>query len=514
MSGEHTKLTVRYHDQINYLLVGCWNTIFSYLAFAALYFLLRGYLHYMVLFVISSILGITNAYVAYKLFVFRTKGHYLREYSRFYLVYGGALALNLVLLPLVVITLRLSPVVAQAGLAVITVLFSYFGHKNFSFKAAVLLVLGLGASLALASASAGDEINLMDQAYTWTPIGPQISVKLTDGVLKIAADRGPVGVFNQKMAGALLEENSLLTFELKTSAGKIGTVFWSNYLDQRFMPQRSFQFYLGRSNTWRRYYIDLNSHEKELTRIDYVLLNPLVGSGEAQVRGLKIVKATATEKLLAGWQEFLGVKGREVVGYTINTMPSPMLFGREIFIYIYWLVALASVVLLALELWPAWRQPEKPKAKGKEKKGTAPPVWSKYEPAFNRAVKKIVILVIALWAALELSSLYTDWLNLRSDLPLVGQGLEQKRTLVNTGDFYPFIRFCEEKLPAGAAFDMRIPPLYNDAKAIYYLIPHANVKDADYLIVYDQEVEPAVRRAYEPFAVFRTNALIMKKVKS
>jgi putative flippase GtrA len=117
-------------------LVGGWNTLFSYLVFAALYFLLRGYLHYMVLYVISSVLSITNAYIGFKLFVFKTRGHYLREYSRFYVVYGGALALNLLLLPLVVETCRISPVVAQAGLALITVAFSYFGHKNFSFKAA------------------------------------------------------------------------------------------------------------------------------------------------------------------------------------------------------------------------------------------------------------------------------------------------------------------------------------------------------------------------------------------
>jgi hypothetical protein len=404
--------------------------------------------------------------------------------------------------------------VAQAGLAVITVLFSYFGHKNFSFKVAVLLLLALGASLFLASAAAGEEINLLDQSYTWAPIGPQINLSLTDGVLKISADRGPVGGFNQKMAGALLDENNVLVFELKTSSGKIGTVFWSNYLDQRFMPQRSYQFYLGKPNTWHRYYIDLSSHEKDLTRIDYVLINPLVGSGEAQVRELKIVKGTVTGKLLAGWQEFLGVKGREVVGYTINTMPSVMLFGREVFTYIYWLVAFFAVLFLALELWPVWRQPAKPKAKGKEKQGPAASAWSKYEPAFNRAVKKIFILVIAVWAALEASSLYTDWLNLQSDLPLVGRSLEQKRALVNTGDFYDFIRFCEDKLPAGAAYDMRIPPIYNDVKAIYYLYPHANLKEADYLIVYDQEVEPETRRNYEPFAVFRPNALIMKKVKS
>ena len=337
----------------------------------------------------------------------------------------------------------------------------------------------------------------------------------TGSAFKLTSGRGAAGIFNQKMAAALLAENDLLIFEMKTTAGGIGTVFWSNYLDQRFMPQRSYQFYLGKPNAWKRYYIDLASHEKELTRIDHLLFNPFTGSGEAEVRDIKIVKGTVTGKLLAGWQEFLGVRGREVVGYTINTMPSGMLFGREIFFYIYWLVGLLSVILLAVELWPAWRQPaEKTKAKGKDKKAVAAPFWSKYGTAFNRAVKKIFVCVVVLWAALEFSSLYTDWLNLRNDLPLIGKDLEQKRAMVNTGDFYPFIRFCEEKLPAGAAYDTSIPPVYNDIKAVYYLYPHENVKGADYLIVYDQEISPEARRAYAPFAVFRPNALIMKRVKS
>jgi putative flippase GtrA len=504
----------KHKEQINYLLVGIWNTIFGYAAFAALYFLLRGYLHYMILFVISTLLSITNAYLAYKLFVFKTKGHYWREYSRFYAVYGGALALNLALLPLVVVTFHLSPVIAQAGLSFITVIFSYFGHKNFSFKTpATAVALILLFALFAAARPAGADVNLLDQYYTWGTISPQTVVTPADGGLKITSSGGFAGFYNQKMASALLEDNGLLVLEMKTSTGRTGTIFWSNYQDQRFLPQRSWQFYLGRPGVWHRYYIDLGAREKELARLDYLLINPFSGSGEAQIRDLRIIKGTLTDRLRAGWQEFLGAKGREVVGYTINTMPSVMLFGREIFVYIYWLVALLAAAFLALELWPVWRRPEKVKAgKGKEKKTAS--IWSKYEPAFNRAVKKIFISVLVLWAALELSSLYSDWLNLRNDLPLFAKNIEEKRTLANTGDFYPFIQFCQAKLPLGVPFDMRIPPIYNDIKAIYYLYPHMNTTEADYLIVYDQPLEPELRGRYEPVAVFRPNALILKKVKN
>lgn len=126
-----------YHQhkkKINYLLAGFWNTIFGYASFLALYLLFNQTVHYLVLFVISNILSITNAYVSYKLFVFKTKGNYLVEYLRFYLVYGAAMLLNFALLPLCVELFKISPPIAQAGLGFFNVLFSYFGHKKFSFK--------------------------------------------------------------------------------------------------------------------------------------------------------------------------------------------------------------------------------------------------------------------------------------------------------------------------------------------------------------------------------------------
>ena len=124
----------KHREKINYLLVGGWNTIFGFLTFALLYALFHQHLHYLVLFIVSNILSITNAYIGYKIFVFQTKGNYLAEYARFYLVYGSAMALNLVLLPLVVEFLHINPVAAQGGIMFINVIFSYFGHKHFSFS--------------------------------------------------------------------------------------------------------------------------------------------------------------------------------------------------------------------------------------------------------------------------------------------------------------------------------------------------------------------------------------------
>ncbi len=124
----------KHREKINYLLVGGWNTIFGYFTFVLLYFLFSQRIHYLFLLVISNILSITNAYIGYKIFVFKTKGNYVREYLRFYLVYGGVMLLNFIALPIIVELSPLAPPIAQGGFICVTVVFSYFGHKHFSFN--------------------------------------------------------------------------------------------------------------------------------------------------------------------------------------------------------------------------------------------------------------------------------------------------------------------------------------------------------------------------------------------
>ncbi len=124
----------KHREKINYVLVGCYNTVFGYGVFVALYYLFHQRIHYLILVVITHVLSITNAYVGYKIFVFKTKGNYLKEYLRFYVVYGFALILNLILLPFVVEIFHVNPVVGQAFVMGFTVVFNYLGHKHYSFR--------------------------------------------------------------------------------------------------------------------------------------------------------------------------------------------------------------------------------------------------------------------------------------------------------------------------------------------------------------------------------------------
>lgn len=128
-----------------YLMVGVWNTVFGYSLYALLTAVLmpRMRFGYIYASVASNLIAITVAYFCYKIFIFKTQGNYWLEWLRCILVYGSALLPGLVLLPLLVEGLhygfhlgRSAPYIAGAVLTGLTVIYSFLGHKNFSFRVA------------------------------------------------------------------------------------------------------------------------------------------------------------------------------------------------------------------------------------------------------------------------------------------------------------------------------------------------------------------------------------------
>jgi glycosyltransferase involved in cell wall biosynthesis len=117
-----------------YLVVGGWNTLFGYLAFSALYYLLHASLGYVPVFILSYTLAILNAYWGYKLVVFRTSTSFRKEFPRFAIVYVVALAANLVVFPWLTQTLGLNPYLSQAVFTVALIVATYIVNKRFSFR--------------------------------------------------------------------------------------------------------------------------------------------------------------------------------------------------------------------------------------------------------------------------------------------------------------------------------------------------------------------------------------------
>ena len=81
----------------------------------------------------AHVLGVLFAFVMYRRFVFKVKGHVWRDLARFESVYLVAIGINAVILPILV-NLGWNRILAQFSILVITTLISYFGHKGFSFK--------------------------------------------------------------------------------------------------------------------------------------------------------------------------------------------------------------------------------------------------------------------------------------------------------------------------------------------------------------------------------------------
>jgi putative flippase GtrA len=122
--------------EFRFLLVGGVNTAFAYCVSTGLYYALTRWLHIVAIGVIANVVCITEAFVAYKLFVFRSSGGWLAQYLRSYVVYGGSAMVGISGLWLLVNVLGVAFWIAQGGLMVIGVVISYLGHDRFTFKKA------------------------------------------------------------------------------------------------------------------------------------------------------------------------------------------------------------------------------------------------------------------------------------------------------------------------------------------------------------------------------------------
>jgi len=128
---------------VRYLLVGGFNTAFGYGLFALLNWSLTGLGSYSYMYAafLSNLIAISVAFLGYKWFVFRTRGNYLIEWIRCLGVYGSSMLISLAGLAILVPILRrdlhrpqVASYLAAAIMAIVTVIFSFLGHKNISFR--------------------------------------------------------------------------------------------------------------------------------------------------------------------------------------------------------------------------------------------------------------------------------------------------------------------------------------------------------------------------------------------
>jgi putative flippase GtrA len=134
---------------LRYLLVGGWNTVFGYGCFFLINHLLSRIMQqysYLAANVISNLIAVSMAFLAYKWFVFRTEGHYLREWLRTLMVYSGGILLSTIALAPLVGLIRnftrfqsQAPYIAAAIVIIVTAGSSFLGHRHFSFRSSAAL---------------------------------------------------------------------------------------------------------------------------------------------------------------------------------------------------------------------------------------------------------------------------------------------------------------------------------------------------------------------------------------
>ncbi len=135
MSGPDGPLLRLIKDRrIAFVIVGVINTVVGF-AWFALFDLSVGRLWgYMATLLFAHVASVLCAFVLYRRFVFRVRGHVWVDLARFESVYLVALGINALLLPLLVELGGLQPIVAQAVIVFVTTLVSYIGHSRFSFR--------------------------------------------------------------------------------------------------------------------------------------------------------------------------------------------------------------------------------------------------------------------------------------------------------------------------------------------------------------------------------------------
>ncbi|GAB6267914.1 MAG: hypothetical protein STSR0002_06540 [Smithella sp.] len=135
------QLWLEHQVKIRFFFIGVWNTIFGYLVYISLDYLLafvfqKRYVAYMTAAIVSNIIATISAFLFHKHITFKStvKGiGVLIEFIKFYSTYTATTILGFALLPFFVEVLKIDPKISGALLIPIVAIVSYFGHSRFSF---------------------------------------------------------------------------------------------------------------------------------------------------------------------------------------------------------------------------------------------------------------------------------------------------------------------------------------------------------------------------------------------
>jgi putative flippase GtrA len=115
-------------------VVGLINSVFGYLLGVGLFNAFEPYAPALVISLISTSLSIVFSFTMQKLFVFRVRGHWLRQFLKGILVYSFVTLIGAVIFAQLMDTFGLNVWLAQAIVIGSTAIIGFIGSKMFTFK--------------------------------------------------------------------------------------------------------------------------------------------------------------------------------------------------------------------------------------------------------------------------------------------------------------------------------------------------------------------------------------------
>jgi putative flippase GtrA len=122
-------------QRVAFLIVGGMNTAIGAVWFVLFLWLFpHGAVGYLSALVCAYFAAMLCAFVLYRRFVFRVTGRVLRDMARFILVNLSTLGFNFAMLPVLVEVFGWPVLPSQFAIAGVTVVYSWFAHRGFSFR--------------------------------------------------------------------------------------------------------------------------------------------------------------------------------------------------------------------------------------------------------------------------------------------------------------------------------------------------------------------------------------------
>lgn len=117
-----------------FLLIGGFNSAVSPTVYALLYFVLISYIHYISILILTHLIATFVAFMTHRFLVFRSQKSFLREFLKANITYLVALLINICMTYILVQHFKIHPIIAVAINSFFIAIFSYLGHKYFSFR--------------------------------------------------------------------------------------------------------------------------------------------------------------------------------------------------------------------------------------------------------------------------------------------------------------------------------------------------------------------------------------------